>query len=525
MPRVIVGAEVTSLRYRCAPARDGKEVKASSRRLLPFKQALTLSLLLLVGGLLPELKSAPSDPTSLRAYVEKSQRRQAYGVYVKSRKFGWAVDELKVGQFEGREVAVVTFEMQGSFTSAGEASRFEEKSATYYELEGKGEILFAEERVVEDGNETRRTMTRNGREFEIATRSRGGDTTRRVPIPKETLSLMRDMELWLARPLKRGAKFESYSTSWDQAEIDSRETYTFRSKKTILWGGIRTGVYSVTVHVDGMVLDFDVTADGTPLKGMMGGLFELRAEKEAIAKKPSAEPIDMLQASSIKTDKNLGEPETIDSLTLQISGLGSFQLPTSHRQRQRSKRGSTLVLELSRDFRAAAPAPLSPKERDEFLKPTPSLPADHPAIRAKARQIIADETGPLQMATLLQEWVFRHARQTMAANQASALDVLNSLAGDCTEITLLFVALARASGLPAREVGGVMFVNEGAPIFGWHAWAEIHDGHQWVSIDPTWNQVYVDGTHLKLSEDSADLSWVNLLGKMKIKILKFTRTK
>ena len=35
--------------------------------------------------------------------------------------------------------------------------------------------------------------------------------------------------------------------------------------------------------------------------------------------------------------------------------------------------------------------------------------------------------------------------------------------------------------------------------FNWHAWAEIHDGRQWLSMDPTWNEVQVDATHLVLS--------------------------
>jgi hypothetical protein len=56
-------------------------------------------------------------------------------------------------------------------------------------------------------------------------------------------------------------------------------------------------------------------------------------------------------------------------------------------------------------------------------------------------------------------------------------------------------------------------------MMGWHAWTEIHDGHQWVSFDPTWDQVYVDGTHIKLSEGDKDLAWANVAGKIKIKVL------
>lgn len=62
-----------------------------------------------------------------------------------------------------------------------------------------------------------------------------------------------------------------------------------------------------------------------------------------------------------------------------------------------------------------------------------------------------------------------------------------SRAGDCTEHALLFVALARRFGYPARDVSGFVVI---APVgkapsgaFG-HAWAEVHDGRRWRRVDP-----------------------------------------
>ena len=480
-------------------------------------------LFMLACGFVSSLGAETANPGKFRGYVEQNQRRQAYGVYIKNRKFGWAIDEMKLGKHDGRDVALYTFDIQGRFTSGGEKSTFESKSVTIYELEGKGEIIFGEERSVEDGNETLRTIIREGDGLAITTRIRSGESKRRIPIPKDSLELIRELEVWLSKPPLKGAKFEGYSTSWDQDDVNSKEIYIYRGRKTILWGGVKTAIHLITLNMDGMVMDCELMTDGTAIKGFMGGLFELRAEKESIAKMLGTEPIDMLEASSIKVDKNLGAPENVEALTLRLTGLKDFKIPSSHRQRVRSNLGGTLILELSRDRRTEQPAPLPSAKRDEYLKSTPTLQSDHEALRKKAREIIREEKDPLEMATYLEQWVFTNVRQTMAANTTSALDVLNNKAGDCTEITMLFVALARASGIPAREVGGVMYANEGSPIFGWHAWAEIHDGQQWVSIDPTWNQVYVDATHIKLSEDSNDWAWVNLLGKLKIKVLKVTK--
>ena len=98
--------------------------------------------------------------------------------------------------------------------------------------------------------------------------------------------------------------------------------------------------------------------------------------------------------------------------------------------------------------------------------------------------------------------------------------MLENKAGDCTEHTLLFTTLARAAGIPAREVGGLVYAGGDKPSFGWHAWAEIHDGSQWVTIDPTFGQVYVDPTHIKFSEGEEDQAYLNVAGKLKMKVVK-----
>ncbi|MBI2404889.1 transglutaminase domain-containing protein, partial [Candidatus Gottesmanbacteria bacterium] len=64
----------------------------------------------------------------------------------------------------------------------------------------------------------------------------------------------------------------------------------------------------------------------------------------------------------------------------------------------------------------------------------------------------------------------------------------------CMEFTDLFVALARAAGIPAREVVGYAYTTNAklrplsliADVL--HAWPEYYDRERgiWVSVDPTW---------------------------------------
>lgn len=64
----------------------------------------------------------------------------------------------------------------------------------------------------------------------------------------------------------------------------------------------------------------------------------------------------------------------------------------------------------------------------------------------------------------------------------------------CMEFTDLFIALARAKGIPARELNGYAFTNdkESRPLSLsqdiLHAWPEYYDleKKQWIPVDPTW---------------------------------------
>jgi hypothetical protein len=485
----------------------------------------TLAIFTLACLFVPSLQGqeAPAKET-LKEYVQKQVGRHAYGLYLGKKKAGWEVDEVKLGTHDGKEVAVVTSESYIVLLVEGEKAITQEKSKTCYELEGDGAVVFAEVRTREDDKETVRTAVRKDKGLLLTLQSGKRKTERNVPIPKDTLALQRSLELWLRSTPKKGATFDSYSTAWEEDKIDVKEVYTFKEKKTILWGGVETEVYAVQTLSQGTKFDAELLADGKPLTGKMGALLEIRMEKEAVAKKLDGEPVDLLAATSIVLDKDLGRARNVDKLTLEVHGLEGFTLPESHRQRLvPGKDGS--ALELRRDFRLDKPVPLTREERDNHVKATATIQSDHEAIRGLAKRVVGDEKDPVKMAGLLEKWVFDNLRKSYSSNADNALTILDNKAGDCTEHTRLFVALARAVDLPAREVGGVAYVKTSKPLFGWHAWAEVHDGAQWVSVDPTWDQVYVDATHIKFSEGSEDFAWVNVAGKLKMKVVSFEAKK
>ena len=89
--------------------------------------------------------------------------------------------------------------------------------------------------------------------------------------------------------------------------------------------------------------------------------------------------------------------------------------------------------------------------------------------------------------------------------------------GDCTEHSVLLVALARALGIPARGLHGLVYAryDDGQNALYWHAWVEVRSGGEWIAMDPTFGEPVADATHVALGEGS-QVDTVGLLGALRV---------
>ncbi len=107
-----------------------------------------------------------------------------------------------------------------------------------------------------------------------------------------------------------------------------------------------------------------------------------------------------------------------------------------------------------------------------------------PGIRAKAAEIVGDETNPFSKARKIFDWVNRHMVYVYPPPKRGAEAALQLLRGDCGQYADLFVALCRAAGVPARFVAGFQVTKK--PTLGYHAWTEFFlPGVGWVPADAT----------------------------------------
>ena len=176
---------------------------------------------------------------------------------------------------------------------------------------------------------------------------------------------------------------------------------------------------------------------------------------------------------------------------------------------------------IRRETRAALAARYSLPARDSslahWLAPAPLIQSDDPRLQAQARLIIGREQDPARAARDLAAWVRAHVKRQSTAVVPSAVRVLETRVGDCNEHAVLFVALARAAGLPARTAAGLVPVDG---RFYYHTWAEVYLG-DWVAVDPMLDEFPAGAAHVRFSIGglARHAELVRLIGRIKVEVL------
>jgi hypothetical protein len=135
---------------------------------------------------------------------------------------------------------------------------------------------------------------------------------------------------------------------------------------------------------------------------------------------------------------------------------------------------------------------LSDAQRKEYIQAQPYWEVDNQKITEIAKTL----HSPLDIYT----YVVKHlsydysktADETVRLGAVKALE--NPTQSVCLEFTDLFVALARAKGIPARSVEGYAYTEDSTlrPVSlvkdVLHAWPEYYDEtkKKWIMVDPTW---------------------------------------
>jgi transglutaminase-like putative cysteine protease len=156
-----------------------------------------------------------------------------------------------------------------------------------------------------------------------------------------------------------------------------------------------------------------------------------------------------------------------------------------------------VAVDLSKPGKAAAERPETLKR---YLAPTELLPTDG-IVKVTSSAIVKGARSDLDKARAIYEWVVESTQRDPKTRGCGVGDVKfmlenKALNGKCADLNALFVALARAEGIPARDVYGFRVAASalgyeslgkggGVVTKAQHCRAEFYlPSHGWVPVDP-----------------------------------------
>jgi len=357
-----------------------------------------------------------------------------------------------------------------------------------------------------------------GGKLRLQVESGGYRTDKELPLsqPPYLLAALKPYMATQNLELNKEQLFPTFDPSTLSQQIT---TVTVEARELIKIGGKVEPALRIRQRFKGVSVVSWVDGSGRTLKEESPMGFSLLRQKEAEAKTLSdAKPLslDLIAQTAVPVETVIAEPKGKKFLKVKLSGFN----PAHFSLNGGRQRLAEDILEITREDLNRLRSyrlPIHEPSMASYLQSTPFLQSDHPRIRSLVGKILQGETDAFKAVERIRRWVYDSIAKVPTVSIPNALEVLQTRKGDCNEHTVLFNALARAAGIPAKTVVGVVYLR-GA--FYYHAWSEVWLG-QWLSVDSVLDQFPADVTHIKFLEGEIDrqIDILELIGKLKIKVL------
>ncbi|HEY4294487.1 transglutaminase-like domain-containing protein [Luteibacter sp.] len=255
------------------------------------------------------------------------------------------------------------------------------------------------------------------------------------------------------------------------------------------------------------------------LAPLLGFKLEMASCSAACAQAPNQD-IDLLRAAMISSPRPMVAALRIAPVryTMTVRGAGPNPFIETDEQAVRALGDGVYIVDVGFGMRHGdEPGPLP-----EDTEPNAWVQSESPEIIALAKRAVGNAQTDLQRMRRLRSFLSDYIdAKGLDVGYASALETVATRRGDCTEHAVLLTAMARALGIPARVVTGIVYAERmgGATrVFVPHAWAQAWINNRWISFDSA--QRRFDSSHIALGTGSGEpwrfFSAMNALSKIRI---------
>ncbi len=361
-----------------------------------------------------------------------------------------------------------------------------------------------------DGSPLKVSGNADGRKLTLTIEATGSREERTLPLsePLYPSSALSYLPVLRGLTVGRSARFAVFEGETQKLAEAEQEVLAWETS-TLFEGP----AFKLATRLLGMETTTWIATDGRPLLEIaLNGVLISGLEDEASARRylveASLNKRDSMVDFSLLRAGPLEAPRSAARMEIVLDGLpAGFELPSDGGQ---ACRGSRCVIDRA--------APLAQGDPARYLKATLAAPSNLAEIVTLAKSITAAATGEDRKIAAILAWMDENIAKE-AIDSFTASDVLRERRAECQGHAYLFAALARASGIPARVVNGIVYSAEHGGFL-YHTWNEAWIADRgWQPVDATFSQAHADATHLKLieGEQAGDLvPLVGLVGRIKV---------
>jgi hypothetical protein len=241
------------------------------------------------------------------------------------------------------------------------------------------------------------------------------------------------------------------------------------------------------------------------------GLLTLLRSDKAAATGPLGEVPDLMKLQTIRLGQRInGDIHALQGVVFRVSVKGKDidagkLLKEDDRQSVKNLEGNVFDLHVT-----ARRAPRDVKDAkepgEEFTKSNYFINSDDAEVKKLAAEAVGAATDPWEKAKKIERLVREKMKPVNYSEAMATADhVAKTLAGDCSEYSMLAAAMCRAEGIPSRTAIGLVYVDSkafGGPALAFHMWTEVYVKGQWLAIDATLGRGGVGPGHIKITDHS-----------------------
>jgi len=458
----------------------------------------------------------PKGPLSDALKAPRPQGGENFGLYLLNKKVGYAFNDLSLVPSKPDQAKAVS----EFFFRANVGNKISERQHTevrIYEAKPGGRLLsFIIEDKGDGGNQRLEGEAKPDGIRVVRTRPGQAAETLKLPASEETIEDADQPRVAVLRNQKIEGKV-----------LDGQDLETYKMITTVspserrMVGGVNVLLHKVVSISDKEKVPTDIflADNGEMVELSISGSMKMVAESASIAKQLDKVEVFGLTRIVLPQPMPSKAQSVPGDVSMVMAGLPDKFWRDSYRQKFKKLSDGQVEVTIS----AAPPKhekpvalPVADPSGGENLKTSLAIESTNPEIQRQAKKILGNEKDAYEATKKIVGWVGAHMKKEYGSSADRATDVLHQMRGDCTEHSLLSVALLRAAGIPSRRVDGVVYIEngDGVPALYWHEWVEAYVG-EWTQLDPTFGETVAHATHLALGEESgAEIT--PLIGQLKV---------